>query len=51
MNNASVAKVVNEWVMTSDMSRPYKGPVFGGHNAKVKAMTEGFKAKFDFQEY
>jgi hypothetical protein len=48
MKNEPLAKVVREWAMKYDMSRAFKGPVFGGHNAQVKKMTEGFKAQFDF---
>jgi hypothetical protein len=30
--------------MVADNTKPFKGPVFGGHNSKIKAMTAGFKA-------
>jgi hypothetical protein len=34
--------------MVADMARPFSGPVFGGHDAKIKSMTAGFKAQFSF---
>jgi len=50
MNNQKTMGIVQNWVGLSDMSKPFKGPFFGNWDAKAKAMTEGFKAQFDFME-
>lgn len=50
MNNQTTAQKVGSWVSVADMSKPFVGPVFGGHDAKIKAMTAGFKAQFSFQK-
>jgi hypothetical protein len=50
MENKTTAEWVSKWIMTADMTKPFIGPVFGGFDSKIKSMTEGFRAEFDFQE-